>query len=205
MRIGFFGHHEQIIQFFSNLRLVRQSQGIVGCTASRYVVYHGVFNADFGYIHLHGGFHDSSARLIVLGLHLTLVWVAGLSGTGAENRTKCVNIIYIYADGIFHIVVFQSITERGDFVCRVFLYPFITSTQIILEFPHHTRTTSFPSMSSTNLQSYRHFILKFCSFDCLILVCIGDGRTCIKGVVVGMFVLFQFSTIFEGLHFSLFV
>ena len=149
MRIGFFGHHEQIIQFFSNLRLVRQSQGIVGCTASRYVVYHGVFNADFGYIHLHGGFHDSSARLIVLGLYLTLVWVGGLSGTSSEDRAVVPIIINIHADGILYVIVLQRKTER--FGCgRSFIgFGFISSTIFSIEYHIVSYSITFYSMIKT--------------------------------------------------------
>ena len=86
------------------LRSIAQTQREVGSGARGDVAHHWHVNVDLWLLNLHGGFHDDCAGIIILGDHLTLVGLTGLSAEGAEDGAVVAKLVDVYRDGVVVVV-----------------------------------------------------------------------------------------------------
>ena len=115
---------QAVVHVGSHFREVAQPQRVVGRRAGRHVANPGHIDSQFRLLYPHGGFHDGGTRLIVFGLHLALIGGAGLSGTGAEDRSEIAIVIDINRQCVGIVVVLQRVFKGCDIIGRTFFIMF---------------------------------------------------------------------------------
>ena len=104
--VGLVKHEQAVCHVGAYLRGIREAQCVVGCRTAGDIAHHGLIDINLGHLYLHGGLHDDGSRLIVLGHHLTLVGIAGLSASCTENGAEVAVIVHIDRQGV--VTVFRQ-------------------------------------------------------------------------------------------------